>query len=130
MCSTVNELMRNHYPQSFVMIVARSGMEEPQEEAFVKQVRLDWRVPEHIRTQYATNFAVTHGEHEFYMLFFELQKPVLLGEPEEIRAQIEQIETVPVECIARIAMSAERIQAVIDALQEHLEKYNRRKEFE
>jgi hypothetical protein len=105
-------------------------MEEPEDKGFVKQVRLDWRVPEHIRTQYATNFAVTHGEHEFYMLFFELQRPILLGEPEEIEARIEQIESIPVECIARIAMSAERIQAVIDALQEHLEKYKHRREFE
>ena len=84
---------------------------------------LEWHVPEDIVSQYVTNMVVQHTEHEFVISFFEVTPPLVLGEPDEIKTQLEQLGTVQAECVARIVVAASRMPEFVRVLQDNLENY-------
>jgi hypothetical protein len=86
-------------------------------------VPIEWHAPEDLISRYANNILVQHEEHEFIISFFEIRPPLLLGSPEEIKAKLEQTESVRAECVARIIVAADRMPSFIEALQGNLEKY-------
>jgi Protein of unknown function (DUF3467) len=89
---------------------------------------IEWHFPEHITSRYATNLVVQHTEHEFTISFFELHPPLLLGSPEERKAQLEHIKSVRAECVARIIVAAERMPEFLKVLQGQLEAYQTSRE--
>jgi len=91
---------------------------------------IEWHFPGNISSQYATNMVVQHTEHEFIISFFEAYPPVVLGDPEERKALLEQIKSVPAVCVARIIVAPERLAEFIQVLQDNLDKYLSRKESE
>jgi hypothetical protein len=88
-----------------------------------RRVPIEWRIPERLISQYATNFVVQRSEHEFIIFFFELRPPLVLGSPEEQMAALEKIPSVPAECIARIVVAAERLPEFVKVLQAQLEQF-------
>jgi hypothetical protein len=84
---------------------------------------LVWRVPEDISTRYATNLVVQHSEHEFIISFFEAIPPLLIGEPAEIRAELEKLGDIEARCVARVVVAAKRMPEFVRVLQQNLEKY-------
>ena len=88
-----------------------------------KLLPIEWIVPEDIVGRYATNIVIQHSEHEFIISFFEVWPPIVLGTPEETEAQLEKIEAVRAECVARLIVSAERLPVFIKVLQDNLETY-------
>jgi len=97
-----------------------------QEEAFVIPKPIKWIVPDDLVSQYATNLVIQHTAHEFSISFFELRRPVILGSPEEQRALVERIDSIPAICVARIIVSPERMEQFINAMQENLQRYRER----
>lgn len=93
-------------------------------------VPINWYFPENIVSRYATNLLVQHSEHEFIISFFETRPPVLLGPPEEVKARLDQIDSVRAECVARIIIAAERMPEFVQVLRDNLERYLSRKEME
>jgi hypothetical protein len=92
-----------------------------------KRLPIQYHVPDHIQSQYATNLLVQNTEHEFILSFFELQEPFLIGDtPEEIEQQLEQLRSVRATCVGRVIIAADRMPAFIDAMQKNLEKYRAR----
>lgn len=87
------------------------------------KVPIKWRFPKGLESKYATNLLVTHGEHEFNLSFFELQRPPLLGEAEDIKQQVKEMGAVPADCVARITVAPKRMPGFIKALQENWEGY-------
>ena len=87
-----------------------------------REIPLIWDIPEDLVSGYATNILVQTGEHEFFVSFFETPPPVLLKPTD-----VEKLESVRAECIARLIISPERIQSFIDALQQQLDGYNKKK---
>jgi hypothetical protein len=87
------------------------------------QIPIEWHFPEDLKSQYATNMLVQHGENEFFISFFEVIPPVTLGPPEAQISQLEKIETVKAECIARIIVPAEKLPSIIQALNDNLKNY-------
>ncbi len=91
------------------------------EEARQVSLKLEWRIPEGLAGRYATNMVVQRTEHEFILSFFEAYPPMVIGSPDEIKAQLEQLETVRAECIARIIVAASRMPEFVEVLQKNLQ---------
>jgi hypothetical protein len=88
-------------------------MENPE---IKKQLPIEWYVPENIVSQYANNIVVQHGDNEFIVSFFLTIPPLIIGSPEEIRAQVEKVEEVRSKCVARIIIAPEKMELFIQAL--------------
>ncbi len=99
--------------------------ETEHEQAFSQNVNLPikWHVPESIQSRYATHVIVQAGQHEFIISFFETQLPFLMGQPEENKAKLEQMEAIQAECVGRIIVAAEEFPSIIQAMQTTLEAY-------
>lgn len=81
-----------------------------------------WNFPEEALSRYATNLLVQTGEQELYLSFFEARPPVLLA-PKDLEA----LESVTAECIAQIIVTPERLAKFIEALQQQLDVFNKKK---
>jgi hypothetical protein len=84
---------------------------------------IEWHCPEGLISRYATNLVVQHAEHEFYISFFEIMPPLVLGAPEERKAKLEEIESVRAECVARVIVPAGQMPVFIKTLQSNWEAY-------
>lgn len=87
------------------------------------QVPIEWHISEDIDSKYATNLVIQHSEHEFIIDFFEMRRPLILGNPDQVREQWQKIESVRAECVAQIIVSPDRMQEFIDVMQAGLNKY-------
>ncbi len=81
-----------------------------------------WNFPEESLSGYATNLLVQTGEQELYISFFEARPPILFV-PEDF----EKLESVTAECIAQIIVTPERLAKFIEALQQQLDLFNKKK---
>jgi hypothetical protein len=93
-------------------------------------VPIEWHMPEDLISRYANNIVVQFEQHEFIVCFFEVRPPILIGSSEEIKAKLEQTESVRAECVARIIVAADRMPSFIKALQDNLDRYLATKESE
>ena len=89
-------------------------------------IPLEWRVPEDLETHFATNVVVSHSEAEFFLTFFEVVPPFILGDVEKLAA----LKSVPAVAVARVAVAADRMEAIIRAMQRNLESYRKDKQLE
>lgn len=71
---------------------------------------------------YATNILVQTGEQELFISFFQIHHPVLLA-PEDIN----KVESVTAQCVAKVIVTPERLATFIDVLQKQLEAFNTKK---
>ncbi len=81
-----------------------------------------WSFPEESLSGYATNLLVQTGEQELYISFFETRPPILIV-PEDV----EKVENITAECIAQIIVTPERLAKFIEALQQQLDLFNKKK---
>lgn len=89
---------------------------------------IEFVVPESLKSRYAMNVIVQHDKHEFYISFFEVAPPILVGTTEERLAQIGKITSIRSECVARIIVSPERMGDFIGAMQTNYAKYQAKQE--
>ena len=82
---------------------------------------IDWYIPDDVQSRYATNFVVQPGPNEFMLSFFEIRPPIITGSVEQLKAQMEKIESVKAICVARIIISREQLPDIIRILQSQLE---------
>jgi hypothetical protein len=86
------------------------------------QLPIKWNVQDHIITRFSTNMLVQVIENEFKLSFFEVKPPIRFKEsdpnPSEVNA----------DCVASVIVTADRLPNFIRALQDQLDKYNKRKE--
>jgi Protein of unknown function (DUF3467) len=81
-----------------------------------------------VRTNAATNIVVQHTEHEFFISFYEIHPPLILGEGEERRHAAEAVKSVSARCVARIIVAGDRMPEFVEVLERNLEKYRKQKE--
>ena len=87
-----------------------------------KPVRIEFSFPEG-QTATFSNYATVQNEgHEIYLSFFEIRPPLILGDEENKKKQLEELESVNAKCVSRIVMSTGRIPGLIQALQGQLVK--------
>jgi hypothetical protein len=87
-----------------------------------REIPIIWDYPEDLVSGYATNLLVQVGEHELFVSFFETPPPLLLA-PRDV----EKLENVRAECIARIVIAPERVPKFIEVLQRQLDLFNKNK---
>lgn len=90
------------------------------------QIPLEWRVPEDLETHFATNVVISHSEAEFFLTFFEVVPPPVIGDVDSLRA----LKSVPAQAVARIAVAADRMEGIINAMRQNLENYRKMKALE
>lgn len=83
---------------------------------------IEWNVPDGTVARYATNMVVQRLENEFLISFFEILPPMVLGEPSEISKKLKQINSVTANCVAQIIVSAEKMPAFVDALDNSIKR--------
>lgn len=88
-----------------------------------REVTISFKIPEGFRTLYATNLVVQHTPHEFIITFFEVVPPLLLGTPDMKRQQLESIREIHGNCLARIAVSATRMEEFLQVLSDNLKTF-------
>jgi len=100
----------------------------PNQEPEQIAVPIQWHVPEDLTCQYATTLVVQQTEHEFMLSFFRTAPPLIVGTPEEQKAQLEQIGHVRADCVARIIVAAGRMPEFVQLLRSATEKYRHLKD--
>ena len=90
-------------------------------------LHVDWHIPEGAQSQYSNNVLVQAGQYEIIISFFEAQIPILLGQPEENKKQLEELGTIRVDCVSRIVVSPDLIPILMKALETGLENYRQAK---
>ena len=88
---------------------------------------IEWHVPEDVTGSYATNIVVHHTDNEFIIHFFEVQPPLVVGSPQEVRSELEQVKSVRANCVARVIVSPARMPDFINTLQENWANYHAKK---
>lgn len=88
-----------------------------------REVRISFQTPEGFRTLYATNLVVQHTLHEFIVTFFEVIPPLLIGTPEMKKQQLESVREINGTVLARIAVSASRMEEFVQVLSDNLKTF-------
>jgi hypothetical protein len=88
-----------------------------------RNIPIEWLVPPDLRAEYATNVLAQHGEHEIFLLFFQAQPPIILGELAEREKQLETLTAIPAKCVAKVIVSPDRLEEIIQLLTTQLESY-------
>ena len=74
---------------------------------------------------FSNQFYIQHHQTEFIITFCQIQPPLLIGTPEQIRQQTEHISSVPARAVARIGLTHTRMTELVMALQQNLQQYER-----
>lgn len=97
-----------------------------QSEGETKALRIKHIFPEGQRSIFSNHVTVQHtNEGEFTISFFEVVQPLLLGEPDDVAKQFAELDVAPANCLARVVVSAARMQRLIGALITNYEIYER-----
>jgi len=98
-----------------------------QEQSQVIPLRIDWQFPEGLQSKYVNNVLVQPGKYELVISFFEVQQPILVGQPEENKRMLEELGSIRAECVSKIIVSPEIIPILVTALESGLESYRQSK---
>jgi hypothetical protein len=89
--------------------------------------RLQFIVPSDIISRFS-NYTIVQGDAEnqmFTMSFYEIQKPALMGTPEEIKEVLSKTDGIPAVCVSRLIISAKHFKNLIGAMQNNLERFDK-----
>src|SRR5436190_1937078 len=100
-----------------------SEIESGQKQPVGVPLRIDWHFPEDMQSRYADNLLVQTGQYGITISFFEAEVPVLLGQPEENKKQLEALGTIRANCVGKIVVSPDFIPVLTKALETGLENY-------
>ena len=87
------------------------------------RIPIEHVIPDSVETRFADRIVVQHAEHEFRVSFFEIERPIFFGTPDETKQLLLDMGSVKAVCVARIAVAAGRMPDMVRALQENLEHY-------
>lgn len=91
-------------------------LEEEEEDFQVLPLR--WTMPEDLKTLYANHFLITYSGTEFYLVFGELVPPFIADE-----ANLADLpDFVEIKPVVRLAISAEAMEKIADAINRNLGK--------
>ncbi len=65
--------------------------------------------------------AQNHGD-EFHLSFFQIQPPIIMGDDDAVKKQMEDLDTILAKPVARIIVDVDRVPSIIEALQSQLAK--------
>lgn len=90
-------------------------------------VKIDWLIPDDLKTVYSNNIVVQHTDDEFIISFFEILHPLLLGTADDVRKSLEG-KDVTAKCVARVIIPLSKIDDFIKTLNKNYARYLDRQE--
>jgi hypothetical protein len=94
------------------------------EEQIVKNVFVDWVVPESVPTQRVTNIVIQkNGPTDFVVSLFEQREPFFTGSREQQLQQFHKVERISAVCIARLVVSPDKLVEFARAFNESLDEF-------
>ncbi len=104
--------------------MARRKKEEKVVEGSVtRRIPIEWHIPDDMIGRYATNLIVQHTDNEFVIWFFEVDQPIVLGTPEEVERQLQEVTSVRGRCIAKIIVANNRMRRFIEVLEQNWKRF-------
>lgn len=92
------------------------------EEAVLIKLKKSFVNPNNVQTIFANEMTVSHTNREFFVSFYRLEPPLILGE--EDKAALLEMESVDAVLVARLAITPEFARAVTKALEINIGKYD------
>lgn len=100
-------------------------MSEPER----RNIPIRFTISDDVKTMYANNVIVNHTpEGDFYLSFFEVLPPIVIGDAEQVRHAINSIDYVEAKCLTRIVINADRVKGLIAALVQNMTKFSSKEE--
>ncbi len=97
------------------------------EEQLVREVPMDWVVPDSILTARTTHITIQQsGPAEFIVAFFEQRLPTITGSLEEQVEQFKKIEKVDAVCVARLVLDYQRLVEFSDVFQATIDEFQQK----
>lgn len=110
-----------------VSLLNRNPQGEPMSESNPEKIVTINRVyPTALETRHANNVVVQHDQDNFFLSFFDVWAPIIVGTDEEKEKQIASIDHIDAKCVARIVLSPTRAQELIELLAENVLVYKSR----
>lgn len=91
-------------------------MNQPSQEPITIQAK--WDSTENIPTLYANQIAIMHTGNEFYLIFGEVQIPIILNQDSD-----ELPETLQISPVAKIAVSPSQMRQFADVINQNVQNY-------
>lgn len=91
-----------------------------------KIVTINRVYPPDLETRHANNIVVQHDQDNFFLSFFDVWVPIIIGTNEEKERQIEAVDSIDAKCVARIILSPSRALELINLLTENIRAYESR----
>jgi hypothetical protein len=86
---------------------------------------LIWAEFDDVPIFFANHFLVQHEPDEFVLTLGQVSGPPLVGTPDQVRAQLGQIDHVPITTLARVGLTRQRLTELIALLQAELAEHDR-----
>lgn len=117
------------YKLSRTAIFMRWEVEVTEDERKAKELAIRYVFPADVKTRYANHAVVQHtSAGEFFLSFFEIVHPLLVGEPEEIEKQSSEIGAIDAVCVGRIVISPEQAENFLSVMSTNFLKFKSRGE--
>lgn len=90
-----------------------------------KYLPINHIVPDNLRSSFVNHTVIQHTpDGDFYVSFFEIGPQfIALGNEEERRKKIDELESVDAHCVSRIVLNKDKIPSLIAALAQNYQKY-------
>jgi hypothetical protein len=79
-------------------------------------------------TAYATNVVVQTLDHEFVLLFFRVEPPLLVGSDEDKRKALARVKGIKAPCVAKVVLAPGRMAELVGLLNSHWDRFVRNSE--
>jgi len=97
-----------------------------EEKVSIKQIRIERKYPEDLKSYYVSNIVVQHEPEMFFLSFFEVFPPPIIADTDEERAKaLGALTQVDAKCVARLAITPGKMKEFITAMQENYKGYQK-----
>ncbi len=80
-------------------------------------IPIEYDIPPSILTRLATQVTIQGDPTGWYLTFYEAVPPFIVGTPDDVRRQLEQVKSLKAECVARVFIPAARVPEFLAAVQ-------------
>ncbi len=91
-------------------------------------LNIDFQQPPGVPTRFATHVVIQMTGHEYILSFYEIKTPVVLGDDKAQLDQLRELESIPAEYVARIAVPPERFHEMLRVLNNYTLDFIRKAE--
>lgn len=87
------------------------------------RISLEWPETIDLPTVYVNHVYVQHSQNEFYLIFGESEMPVLTGTPDERRDKIENLESIAVRPLVKLAISPPAMFKIAGVIRDNVDRF-------